>query len=334
MAGKEDVINAISAGAGGFVSSMVLYPVEIIKNRYQAALQKNQKKRGTDDLAPFGRDVDEKGDAEEEVERVRRNDENETVGQTGVSFQGVVTSTYETQGLLGFYKGVLHGSGQSATEKALYNVIFQKLRRACGFSANNWIALLVLGYISEWSHMPLTMPMDVALKLYQIGQKDRPPKSYVRCVRDHYDAFGWRGFYAGIDAYVILCGKPAIQYAVFETVKPWFLLRGAKDLTALRAFLVGALSRAIATLVIYPYIRANAVLKGMLKDRDDDKKVDTTRRRVKLTTMSVLLYVLNAHGPLALYQGLTPQLSRGVMSAALAMLVKERIASNVRRALG
>ena len=111
---------------------------------------------------------------------------------------------------------------------------------------------------------------------------------------------------------------------VFETIKPWWLRHGAKELTALRAFLVGAFARAVATLIVYPFIRSNAVLKGMYVDKKDKKK------KVPKSTLHVLVYMIRQHGFLSLYQGLSPQISRGVMSAALAMLVKEKIAYFVR----
>ena len=307
---EEDIIAATSAACGGFVSSLVLYPCEIIKNRYQAELKRTEdfKKKRSDEF---------KG--EDEVVVVSNEDK--------TTFTSIVRRTMKEQGVLGFYKGVFQGSGQSALEKGLYNLLYQKIIRAFRrrFGANpSWPVLLLLGYICEWSHMPVTMPLDVALKLYQIGQKENPPKSYWKSVKDHYGKRGFKGFYAGGDAYFFLCCKPAIQYMVFETIKPWWLRHGAKELTALRAFLVGAFARAVATLIVYPFIRSNAVLKGMYVDKKDKKE------KVPKSTLHVLVYMIRQHGFLSLYQGLSPQISRGVMSAALAMLVKEKIAYFVR----
>ena len=301
---EEDIIAATSAACGGFVSSVVLYPCEIIKNRYQAELKRNENEtgefKGSDDVS---------------------------LGKEETTFSSIVRRTMREQGIGGFYKGVLQGSGQSALEKGLYNLLYQKLirafRRRYGGENPSWPMLLLLGYLCEWSHMPVTMPLDVALKLYHIGQKENPPKSYVRCVKDHFSKRGPKGFYAGGDAYVFLCCKPAIQYMVFETIKPWCLRHGAKELTALRAFLVGAFARAVATLIIYPFIRSNAVLKGIYVDKKE-------KEHVPKSTLQVLMYMIREHGFLSLYQGLSPQISRGVMSAALAMLVKEKIAYFVR----
>jgi len=308
---NEDIIAATSAACGGFISSVVLYPCEIIKNRYQAELKRKE----------------EKETERKTIGEFKGNDVQEVT-----TFSSIVRSTLRTQGVWGFYKGVFQGSGQSALEKGLYNLLYQKLirvfKRLNQGASPSWPLLLVLGYLCEWSHMPLTMPLDVGLKLYQIGQKEVPPKSYVRCVVDHYRNRGVRGFYAGGDAYFFLCCKPAIQYMVFETVKPWWLRHGAKELTALRAFFVGAFARAVATLLIYPFIRSNAVLKGMYVDNEDNKL--GKKKNVPRSTLEVLVYMIREHGFFSLYQGLSPQISRGVMSAALAMLVKEKIAYFVR----
>eukprot|EP00940_MAST-03C_sp_MAST-3C-sp2_P002511 g2511.t1 len=264
MISNEDGVAALSAGLGGFVSSFVLYPVEIVKNRYQAELKQR--------------------------------------GRAASTFKSILLSTARERGLRGLYAGVEKGAIQSAIEKAIYYLI----------------------YASEWSHMILTMPMDVSLKLYQIRQKENPPKSYATVVRDHFRSRGLRGFYHGASAYVVLCAKPAIQYCVFESLKKVALRKTRKkDLSAFVAFFLGAISRAIATLIIFPFIRANAVRKGKMDSADDDGLAD-------LGTLRAIARVASEHGFMSLYQGLAPQLSRGVMSAALAMVVKERTSALAR----
>ena len=71
------------------------------------------------------------------------------------------------------------------------------------------------------------------------------------------------GMYKGWQAYFALSFKPSIQYAVFEQFKT-FILSGRSELSALEAFLGGALGRSVATIITFPYTRAK-ILKQSRK---------------------------------------------------------------------
>ena len=141
--------------------------------------------------------------------------------------------------------------------------------------------------------------------------------------------------YKGIQAYTILCLKPSIQYTVFEQVKRMILIARSKNnpshsmrkgssqsLTALESFLLGMIARAIATIAVFPFIRAKVLLQsGSIKQRDNDGK--------QPDVFAMLLDMCRDGGVANLFQGLGPELSRGVLSAALMMMVKEKIAALV-----
>ena len=82
-----------------------------------------------------------------------------------------------------------------------------------------------------------------------------------------YKTKGVAGFYKGLAAYVVLCLRPAIQFAVFERLKAWKLAArqnasaptSTVSLSALEAFVLGALARAVATVAVYPYTRAKVM---------------------------------------------------------------------------
>lgn len=65
----------------------------------------------------------------------------------------------------------------------------------------------------------------------------------------------------------MLCLRPAIQFAVFERLKALKLAARKKTsgatsnlgLSALEAFVLGALARAVATVAVYPYTRAKVM---------------------------------------------------------------------------
>lgn len=129
--------------------------------------------------------------------------------------------------------------------------------------------------------------------------------------------------YKGIQTYVILCLKPAIQYTVFEQVKR-ILLKGKPNqtLSAAQSFLLGMVARTVATVAIFPYVRAKVVLQT--QSVADSKKEGIPEMLFKMYTKG---------GLAAWFQGLGPELTRGVLSSALMLMIKEQITSLVHVAL-
>lgn len=155
---------------------------------------------------------------------------------------------------------------------------------------------------------------------------------------------GVGGFYKGIEAYTVLCLKPAIQYTVYEQVKRIVLAArkvkrqasagggrvrdgsgnndedggGGSDHTSLHAaeaFFLGMFARIVATMLTYPYLRAKVMLQSNSSSDGNKKK----------TIPQMIAEQLSTGGVSGLYQGIGPELTRGVFSAALMMMVKERI---------
>lgn len=126
--------------------------------------------------------------------------------------------------------------------------------------------------------------------------------------------------YKGIQAYTVLCLKPALQYTVFEQVKATVVAnRNVKVLGAAEAFVLGMIARAISTVCMFPYLRAKVVLQA-------------TGRKISIPKL--LSEMAQQPGGIAnWFQGLGPELTRGVLSAALMLMIKEQIGQVVQSAL-
>lgn len=196
---------------------------------------------------------------------------------------------------------------------------------------------LVLGCMAEWSHLPVTLPIDCLTTAIQTDDKNRGAFVLLGSMLSER---GVGGFYKGIEAYTVLCLKPAIQYTVYEQVKKFVLAaRRVKNLAAHRqrgagggdadgnnsessstslgaaeAFFLGMFARVIATMLTYPYLRAKVMLQSTYGNA-----------KIKPTIPQMILEQLSNGGVAGLYQGIGPELTRGVFSAALMMMVKERI---------
>mmetsp|Transcript_22685 Transcript_22685/g.37380 ORF Transcript_22685/g.37380 Transcript_22685/m.37380 type:complete len:196 (+) Transcript_22685:158-745(+) len=180
--------------------------------------------------------------------------------------------------------------------------------------------------MAEWAHLPVTLPIDCVTTAIQTDDKNRGAFVLLGNILSEK---GIGGFYKGIQAYTVLCLKPAIQYTVYEQVKKIVLAarRGGnagrkmvdESLSAAEAFLLGMVARIVATMLTYPYLRAKVMLQSTYGNA-----------KIKPTIPQMISEQFSEGGVWGLYQGIGPELTRGVFSAALMMMVKERIGVMVR----
>jgi len=228
------------------------------------------------------------------------------------------------QGFVGLLDGAVPSASQSAIEKLIYFYGYESLIQLyqgpdggdLGMGAN-----LVIGYVAEFFHLPITMPLDQTLTRFQAliacstplvtteilylsrlhlsspshnwqSQKGESAKTYLEHMGDIYKEKGLGGFYKGLttpkrhidlmrpkraqttcvgmQAQLVLCLKPAIQFTCFDQLKNIYLRRletqGFKitALTALQAFVLGALARAVATFAVFPYTRSSISFVALL----------------------------------------------------------------------
>lgn len=222
-----------------------------------------------------------------------------------------------------FWVGVETSALQSASEKALYFFSYTALKSLYQSLYNSGpistLPNLLLGCAAEWCHLPITLPIDAWTTAIQTNTTG---ENAMTLLCNMLSEKGMNGMYKGIQAYVVLCFKPAIQYTVFEQVKR-ILLKGKsrKTLTAAESFLLGMVARTVATVVVFPYVRAKVMMQ-------------TAKEREETTSIVALLTkIYQEQGLKGWFQGLGPELTRGIFSAALMLMIKEQIADVVHTAL-
>ena len=88
-----------------------------------------------------------------------------------------------------------------------------------------------------------------------------------------------RPYWQGIFPALILTCNPALNYAIFDSIKPLLLnsqnKKASKNAlflnTTMRIFLTGLIAKAIATLVTYPLIRIKVIMMAMSKSNESKK---------------------------------------------------------------
>jgi adenine nucleotide transporter 17 len=121
---------------------------------------------------------------------------------------------------------------------------------------------------------------------------------------------GIKALWSSLGPSLLLVSNPAINFTVYEALK-----RRTLSKTALSFFIMGAVSKAISTIVTYPL------------------QVAQTRQRynrdAKMNTAALLLDMVKKNGPSALYQGLEAKLLQTILSSALMFMTYEKIAQFV-----
>jgi len=346
----------VSAMVGGMFSASALYPLEVLKTRMQAETKAtkqatNDGSAETNESHQSNATIVENGGRSQHDEDVltdtmqtptqkekQKQKQKQTLKEAyqHAASEGMTSYAklmFENEGgITPFYSGVVTSAIQSATEKALYFFAYTFLKNGyvdiTGINNIGTASNLVLGCMAEWAHLPVTLPIDCVTTAIQTDDKNRGAFVLMANILSEK---GIGGFYKGIQAYTVLCLKPAIQYTVYEQVKKIVITarrvqaktHGQRDvddtLSAAEAFFLGMVARIVATMLTYPYLRAKVMLQSTYGNA-----------KVKPTIPQMIMEQFSHGGVWGLYQGIGPELTRGVFSAALMMMVKERIGVVVR----
>eukprot|EP00927_Polykrikos_kofoidii_P008327 TRINITY_DN13457_c0_g1_i1.p1 TRINITY_DN13457_c0_g1~~TRINITY_DN13457_c0_g1_i1.p1 ORF type:complete len:342 (-),score=46.18 TRINITY_DN13457_c0_g1_i1:115-1101(-) len=313
MAGWNSFIAASSGSSSAAFSTIVLYPLDVIK-------------------AHCNKGIDAKG--------VKYN------GPVDVGLR-----IFAHSGLRGFFEGMGARTSQQAVQKFsfyycydAFRTLFQKL---LGTSQISFRINVLIGYVAGLSTVLVASPLEVVSTRQQLASEADVSKKLgtlrmlARMIRTEGIFVLWKGWTAN----AVLALNPAIENTVFDQVKIIFLKRVKKSsLTIGQAFWLGALSKIIATAMTFPLIRAKVIMQASCGKTQDSKNglvIPTNgvagafsgmqpsevpgHDDVGLTAVQVMRDIVAEDGPLALWKGMTPQATKAVLSSAVAFAAKERI---------
>ncbi|PPQ64597.1 hypothetical protein CVT26_001995 [Gymnopilus dilepis] len=250
---------ALAGALGGCFSTAVVYPLDVAKTRIQA-LPSDAKGKGKDQL----------------------------------SMTSVLLRIYKQEGILGLYRGF--GATMLNTFSMQYAYFFfyslvrstyikrlsKKLAPGSKLPPLSTAAELLLGAVAGALAQIFTIPVSVIATRQQVGRPeklkgpDQPEKeiddSFMAVAREIIEEEGVGGLWLGIKPGLVLTVNPAITYGVFERVKSLVLLAKGESSTKMGpwlSFVVGALSKTLATIVTYPYIMAKVRIQARSADAED-----------------------------------------------------------------
>ncbi|KAL9940489.1 hypothetical protein V8E36_001194 [Tilletia maclaganii] len=324
--------NALAGALGGIFASAVTYPLDTVKTRIQAGVQDQKKDAAaTKKIAAGHKPLPQNTGLFTGVVKVARSPE----GVKGLykGFPANMINTFTTQFAYFYWYSVV---------RTLYIDRLLPKTGTGASGKPSTAAELFLGALAGALAQIFTIPVSVVATRQQIGSSNKgqatisgtpasgpaagtasagggsktrskamikadallDDDSFLAVAKDIYKQDGVTGFWRGLKPSLVLTVNPAITYGVFERVKTIILAASADGkMSPGKSFLVGALSKTLATVVTFPYILS----KIRLQARNTPYK----------SAFDVLGQILRTHGIYGWYQGMQAQIIKAVLSQAL-----------------
>ncbi|KAL2215091.1 mitochondrial carrier domain-containing protein [Thermoascus aurantiacus ATCC 26904] len=301
--------SVVAGTAAAILADVMVYPLDVVKTRLQVQVRRQKKHGDVANNPPDDRCYNSAVDA---IRQILRHE-----GISGL-YSGLGSSVLSTASLnfTYFY--------WSAVARTLYQLLALRLRtNAADDSSNSIVTELGLGAAGGAMAQLCTNPVAVVVTRQQTRELGAARKSIWETLTEIVQGEdGWRGLWKGLKVNLILVVNPMITYGVYQWLRG-NLLRVRRELRPVDAFVLGALSKVLATIFTHPLIVAKAMLQADRKPSDDGRCGGGRGRSFGGFT-EVLLYICRHEGFLRLYKGLGPQLAKGFLVQGIMMMTKER----------
>ncbi|KAF8604966.1 peroxisomal membrane protein [Ceratobasidium sp. AG-I] len=312
MSSNDQLIHAAAGAAGGVVAMTLTYPLIFLSTR--AAVD------------------------------IKREDKS--------TYQAVL-DVIQSEGLRGLYSGLNSSLLGIAVTNGVYYFFYEKSRAALLSSSprkggalttlESMLAGLLAGSATTITSNPLwviqttqavrTLPSTSAPSQVPEPQGPKKKLGFLATVRYILRTDGLAAFWRGIGPALVLVVNPILQYTVFEQLKNALIarrlvkLRAAKStlvpaLSGLDYFLLGALSKLVATTLTYPYI--------VIKSRMQSGHAHTREYK---SSWDGLTKIVQREGIAGLYRGIGSKLAQSVLTAAILFAGQRRFYEMTKSAL-
>ncbi|KAF3457181.1 hypothetical protein FNV43_RR01838 [Rhamnella rubrinervis] len=290
----ESLSEATSGAIGALVSTTILYPLDTCKTKYQAEVRAHhqQKYRNISDVL---------------WEAI-------STRQVLSLYQGLGTKNLQS-----FISQFSYFYGYSFF-KRLYLEKFGK--KTIGTTAN-----LIIAAAAGACTVVVTQPLDTASSRMQTSEFGKS-KGLWKTLSEG----SWSEAFDGLAISLLLTSNPSIQYTVFDQLKQRQLKgqlssktgtgSSPEALSAFSAFVLGAVSKCVATVLTYPAIRCKVMIQAV-ETEEEGYKEDAVRKQK--TISSAICAIWKREGPLGFFKGLQAQILKTVLSSALHLMIKEKI---------
>lgn len=176
---------------------------------------------------------------------------------------------------------------------------------------------LSLGAVSGAVAQIFTIPVAVVTTRQQTQGKGEKKGMIDTAKEVIHSEDGWSGLWRGLKASLVLVVNPAITYGAYQRLRE-ILFPGKLNLRPWEAFLLGAMSKSLATIATQPLIVAKVGLQSKPPPSREGKPFKSF--------VEVMQFIVKNEGLLGLFKGIAPQISKGLIVQGLLMMTKERLA--------
>ncbi|XP_028770908.1 peroxisomal adenine nucleotide carrier 1 [Neltuma alba] len=291
----ESLAEATSGAIGSLLSTTILYPLDTCKTKYQAEARAHghQKYRNLSD---------------------------------------VLWEAISSRQVLSLYQGLGTKNLQSFISQFVYFYGYSYFKRLylrkSGSKRIGTKANLVIAAAAGACTAIVTQPLDTASSRMQTSDFGKS-KGLLKTLTEGT----WNDAFDGLSISLLLTSNPAIQYTVFDQLKQRVLKnqqnsvdRGSSpaSLSAFMAFLLGAISKSVATVLTYPAIRCKVMIQAA---DNEEKPASKSQKKSGKTVCGVLCAIWQREGLPGYFKGLHAQILKTVLSSALLLMIKEKISA-------
>ncbi|KAK1243057.1 hypothetical protein MKX07_003685 [Trichoderma sp. CBMAI-0711] len=235
--------------------------------------------------------------------QVRDNNSNKTSTEAGdsqhyTSTWNAISRIMAEEGIQGLYAGMNGSLSAGPSAAAPSTAVELSLGAAAGALAQLF-----------------TIPVAVVTTRQQTASKaDR--KGLIATAQEVIEGpDGVSGLWRGLKASLVLVVNPAITYGAYERLKTIFF-PGKTKLKPWEAFLLGAMSKALATIATQPLIVAKVGLQSKPPPARNGKPFGSF--------VEVMRFIIQHEGVRGLFKGMGPQILKGLLVQGILMMTKEK----------
>ncbi|KAK4540861.1 hypothetical protein LTR36_008803 [Oleoguttula mirabilis] len=287
---------AIAGSTGAVLANALVYPLDIVKTRLQVQIKQH------------------KNDPPVEAHAVNHHKHyNGTLH--------AITSIVDDEGFSGLYSGMAGALlGVASTNFAYfywYSTVRELyLQKVSGGKHPSTAVELSLGAAAGALAQLFTIPIAVVTTRQQTQPKHDKKSMLATAKEVIHGEDGYSGLWRGMKASLVLVVNPAITYGAYQRLRE-VLYPGRMNLKAHEAFLLGAMSKSLATIVTQPLIVAKVGLQSRPPPARQGKPFKSF--------LEVMRYIVEKEGALGLYKGVAPQILKGLLVQGMLMMTKERM---------
>ena len=285
--------NAVAGATGAVIANALVYPLDIVKTRLQV-----QMKKAPSSAVPNSADDEHYHSTFDAISKIIKADgfSGLYAGMPG-SLLGVASTNFAY-----FYWYTI--------VRTLY-ISYQTLPTPPGT-----VAELSLGAVAGAVAQLFTIPVAVVTTRQQTVSKHER-KGLIATGKEVVDSEdGWTGLWRGLKASLVLVVNPAITYGAYQRLRE-VMYPGKVQLRPLEAFLLGSMSKVLATIATQPLIVAKVGLQSKPPPSRNGKPFKSFGE--------VMRYIVEHEGLFGLFKGIGPQIVKGLLVQGFLMMTKERM---------